>query len=312
MDLRQLRYFVGICDAGSITAAARRLHVAQPALSNHIANLETELDVKLLHRSSSGIVPTHRGEILYAAAQRVLREVSQIPDEVSSVEDNLGGRVVIGVSDGPTNIIGTKFIKNMLARYPKITMNYVTGHSANLHRKLVRGAVDAAFIVKEPQLGGVNHQAVLHDKIFVAMRNEPGTNDHNKPISIKRLRELQFIFSYGEGNSILTYLENSLKKVRFTPRVICEVESLSVIKELVAAGCACTLISWSAAYKEVEDKKIILRPIEGLSLEFSLELCTAIDRPPSATVSATIRVLLDTINELVESKVWRGGAKSEL
>ncbi|GAG77786.1 unnamed protein product, partial [marine sediment metagenome] len=81
MDLRQLRYFIGICDAGSITAAARILHVAQPALSNHIANLEAELNVKLLHRSSSGIVPTDKGETLYAAAHRVLREVSQIPDE---------------------------------------------------------------------------------------------------------------------------------------------------------------------------------------------------------------------------------------
>ena len=312
MDLRQLRYFIGICDAGSITAAARKLHVAQPALSNHIANLEAELDVKLLHRSSSGIVPTDKGEILYAAAQRVLREVSQIPHEVSSEEDNLGGRVVIGVSDGPTNIIGAKFIKNMLARYPKITMNYVTGHSADLHRKLVRGAVDAAFIIKEPQLGGVNHRAVLHDKVFVAMRNDPNSDKHNKPISINKLRKSPFVFSYGEGDSILTYLEKSLKKARFTPQVICEVESLSVIKELVADGCACTLMSWSAAYKEVEDKRIILRPIEGLPLDFSLELCTAIDRPPSATVSAAIKVLLDTVNELCESKVWRGVAKSEL
>jgi len=307
-----LRYFIGICDAGSITAAARILHVAQPALSNHIANLEAELNVKLLHRSSSGIVPTDKGEILYAAAHRVLREVSQIPDEVSSVEENLGGRVVIGISEGPSNIIGTKFIKNMLAHYPKITMNYVTGHSANLHRKLVRGDVDAAFIIKNPQLGGVNHQPILRDKIFVAMRNDPDDNNQNKPISIKELRKLRFVFAYGGGNSILSLFDEALTSVRFIPKVICEVDSLSVIKELVADGCACTLIQWSTAYKEVKNKQIILRPIEGLSLELSLELCTAIDRPPSATVSAAIRVLLDTIKERCESKVWRGVVKPEI
>ncbi len=69
---------------------------------------------------------------------------------------------------------------------------------------------------------------------------------------------------------------------------------------------------WPAACEEAENKQIILRPTEGLPFEFSVELCTAINRPPSATVSAAIKVLLDTVNECSESRILRGVAKSEL
>ena len=65
MDVRQLKYFVGIVDAGSFSKASQKLFVAQPSLSQQIANLEFELDAKLLLRSAQGIMPTAAGSVLY-------------------------------------------------------------------------------------------------------------------------------------------------------------------------------------------------------------------------------------------------------
>ena len=69
MDVRQLKYFVGIVDAGSFSKASQKLFVAQPSLSQQIANLEFELKAKLLLRSARGIMPTAAGGVLYRHAR---------------------------------------------------------------------------------------------------------------------------------------------------------------------------------------------------------------------------------------------------
>ena len=75
MDLRQLRYFVKIVELESISLAAEALHVAQPSLSQHVVNLESELGTKLLNRSNHGTKPTHEGEMLFRYAKSILRQV---------------------------------------------------------------------------------------------------------------------------------------------------------------------------------------------------------------------------------------------
>src|SRR5258705_2799897 len=74
MDIRQLRYFVGVLEAKSLNKASVLLHVAQPALSTQIRNLERELGVKLLDRHARGIAPTKAGERLGQQAYQLFRE----------------------------------------------------------------------------------------------------------------------------------------------------------------------------------------------------------------------------------------------
>ena len=82
MKLRQLRYFVTIVDAGSFSRAAQVAHVAQPALSQQIADLEDQLGVSLLQRSARGVNATAAGERLYVEASAILRRVERLPEVV--------------------------------------------------------------------------------------------------------------------------------------------------------------------------------------------------------------------------------------
>jgi LysR family transcriptional regulator, nitrogen assimilation regulatory protein len=77
LNLRQLRYFVTAVDLCNITRAAKKLHVAQPALGLHIRELEAELGVTLLHRHSRGVEPTTAGQLLYSRANLVLSSLSR-------------------------------------------------------------------------------------------------------------------------------------------------------------------------------------------------------------------------------------------
>ena len=82
MELRQLRYFVNVVDMGSLSKAAARLSVTQPSLSQQISNMEYQLGVPLLLRSSSGVRPTDAGAKLYHHARLVLRQMQDLAADV--------------------------------------------------------------------------------------------------------------------------------------------------------------------------------------------------------------------------------------
>lgn len=305
MDLKQFRYFIGICDAGSISRAAKVLHVAQPALSTHISNMEASLGVELLHRSSHGVVPTESGEILYAAAQRIMRDVSRISEEVRTLQQNPVGKVAIGVAEAQGNFFGDVFLHRMLTLFPSIDLHYTSGQSSDLYRKLQSGSLDIGLFYKEPEIGGVDSRVILNEELFVASayQKSKGTSP-GSVVTLEELRTLPFIFPRRTHFSIRQIVEFAFNGIDLAPQVVAEMDSFISIKKYVSKGFACTILPWSALYEEVENKTIMLRPIEGVELSRNIELCLPQDRPQSIAVRETSRVVVQLIEELINEGKW--------
>src|SRR5271170_7896455 len=111
MQLRHLRYFVRIVEAGSFSRAAATIHVAQPALSQQIAELEEELGVILLHRSERGVRPTEAGETLYREAAVILQLMEQLPGKVRSTGGETEGAVNLGMTSTLAAFISGPFME---------------------------------------------------------------------------------------------------------------------------------------------------------------------------------------------------------
>src|SRR6201999_2096496 len=92
MQFRQLRYFVKVVEAGSFSRAAETVHVAQPALSQQVAQLEEELGLALLQRTARGVHPTAAGEVFYREASAILLQMEQLPNVIRG-----GGGEIEGV-----------------------------------------------------------------------------------------------------------------------------------------------------------------------------------------------------------------------
>lgn len=97
MQYRHLYYFVKIVEAGSFSQAARTIHVAQPALSQQIAELEASLGIALLQRSARGIKPTVAGQKLYEEALSILRRYENLPGLIRSSSGEIQGVVSLGM-----------------------------------------------------------------------------------------------------------------------------------------------------------------------------------------------------------------------
>ena len=306
MDLKQLRYFTGICDAGSISRAAKILRVAQPALSTHVSNMEADLGVELLHRSSHGVVPTESGEILYAAAQRILRDVSQISVEVNTLQKNPVGKVAIGVAEAQSNLLDLVFLQKMATNFPGIDLHYTSGQSIDLYRKLQSGLLDIGLFYKEPEVAGVDTRILLNEDLFIASAyQEDQDQSGSNVVTLEELRTLPFIFPRKTNFSIRKIVETAFNGIDLTPQVVAEVDSFNAIKRYVTNGLACTILPWSALFEEIENKTIMIRPIEGVAISRNIELCLPFDRPQSVAINVTFRLVIEVIKEMTSTGKWQ-------
>src|SRR5262249_24979330 len=97
MDLRQIIYFLSIYDAGNLTKASQKEHVAQPALSVQLRRLEDELGVSLFERHSQGVIPTVAGKRFYELCQSIVSDVSRARSEMLAFATELSGRMTVGL-----------------------------------------------------------------------------------------------------------------------------------------------------------------------------------------------------------------------
>ena len=110
MDIRQLRYFIAIVEARSFSRAAEQLHVAQPALSQHVLAMEAELGVALLYRGARGVVPTEEGLRLLDRAQAIQAQLAALHDHVRGREARPSGEVRFGMPGTVSEQLGVPLI----------------------------------------------------------------------------------------------------------------------------------------------------------------------------------------------------------
>jgi LysR family transcriptional regulator, nitrogen assimilation regulatory protein len=132
MQFRQLRYFVKIVEAGSFSRAATLIHVAQPALSQQIHELEDRLGVMLLQRSARGVSPTAAGEVLFREATSILHQLDQLPTVVRSTSGEAEGAVKVGLASSTAPILIGPLLERVKTTLPKVNLKISDDDSGTL------------------------------------------------------------------------------------------------------------------------------------------------------------------------------------
>ena len=156
MELRHLRYFVAVAELRDVTQAARRLHVAQPALSRQIQDLEEELGLKLLERSARGIKLTEVGKFFAAEAAAVLARADEALKAVRALARGERGELRVGYAPSPTSEILPRALAAFQKAAPGVRVALLDLASDDLESALLDGRVHVSVMVKpgsRPQPG---------------------------------------------------------------------------------------------------------------------------------------------------------------
>ncbi|AXF25953.1 LysR family transcriptional regulator [Burkholderia pyrrocinia] len=145
MKLHQLRALVAVARSGSIHEAARTLHLTQPAVTRSLRDLEDELGLMLVARSSSGVTLTDAGRAMLRRAELVVNEVARTEEEMAQLRENRQGRLAIGM----TPLAGITVLPAAYNRFrramPDVQLEFVEGSPSQLVEQLKNGALDFAL-----------------------------------------------------------------------------------------------------------------------------------------------------------------------
>ena len=200
MQYRHLYYFLRIVEAGSFSQAARTIHVAQPALSQQIAELEASLGVPLLQRSARGVKPTAAGEKLYEEASSILRKYENLPGLVRSSAGDVEGRVSLGMPASLSTTLVGPFIETCRAAHPKVTLKFIDGDSEFLREEVEKSRLDMAL--------------AYEDEFFPVVLRQPLFRQNHYLISSKRSARVAATISLKEVAKIPLVLPGRLNARR--------------------------------------------------------------------------------------------------
>jgi molybdopterin-binding protein len=207
MDLRQLRYLVALGEEEHFTRAARRLGIAQPALSQLFKRFEAQVGVPLVERSTRSVRLTDAGRMVVAGARRVLREVEALSDELDALRGVRSGRVVIGVTRTPGAVDVVRLLARFADAHPGVELDVREELTVELVSMLEAGALDLALIAEGSMVvpPTLDVRTIAEDPL-VAIVPAAHPLAERSDLSIRDLAE-QRLVTFHRGATIRTQLE---------------------------------------------------------------------------------------------------------
>jgi DNA-binding transcriptional LysR family regulator len=301
MDLRQLRYFVGIVQAGSLARAADRLHVAPSAVSHHLNSLESELDRQLLTRGSKGIILTDAGAVLYRHAEAILRYVESAKQATIGALNVPSGRVSIGFPVVLAPILSNELFMRVRTMYPHILLHISDANSWLLRERLLNGRIDIAMLYADQPERGLAVEPLLLEELFYVTA-DPDTS----PIRLADAAQRPLLVAGSGSSSSLHVAQEAFKKHGLTVTPVGEIDALGTLRCAVASGVGSAILPWSALYDG--DWKTALNPrrFADEKLVRPVALCFAEVGQRSPAIEVVALTLKSLVRELVESGTWQG------
>lgn len=246
MDIRQLKYFIAIAEEKKITAAAKRLHMAQPPLSQQLKLMEEELDLKLFERTGKHLELTEAGRRLYKYALDITKLMEEAQTEVKETGSGIRGKLTIGV-----NTLSDARLPGLLQAYrqtyPHVTYKIQQNESEQLC-SLVRDRQLELAIVRLPIRLNEFAMLPLYTEPFVfAVPGAWGAKLSDGTVSYEDICSYPLILPSTEGLGLYHLILEAFTKRQLTPQIICECSDANILFELISSGFGAAIIPYSLA-----------------------------------------------------------------
>jgi len=284
MDLKQLRTFLHVADLGSLSRAAKRLRLSQPALSRQIKLLEEEVGEALLSRTGRGVEITEAGEVLARRASRILSEVERLHADMSDYKGRISGEVVLGLPPSAGLAVGGPLIERYRATYADVKVRVVQMMSGNVQDALLDGRLDLGIIYEGAPAKRLRAERLWSEELYLVGNQEAGI-EKDAPVSFADVCKHPLVLS-APRHGLRQILEVQAVKDDLNLDVAVESDSLSMILELTRRGLGATVLPLVACRDDLEKGSLFAAPISTPKLERISSLAWSKDFPLSPAAAA--------------------------
>lgn len=295
MDIKHLRYFVAMAEAGSLMKASERLHVAQPALSVHLSNLELELGVKLFERSHKGINLTDQGQLLYERATTLLRYHSEAILGLKRNKAKPAGTVSIGMPSTMPALFAPPLYKAMRDALPDVSLYILDASSPAVYEWLQNGKIDFAILFNIPEDIGLSLSPLFIEDYWLFGQFDD--EDDDVDISFSNVFDFPLALPC-RSTAWRKILEEHADNLGKSLSVTFESESYMGLRSLAMSGECYTILPRSSIIQDhlngfVQARRIIEPEIRGI-----LSLANLQSKDLTDAQKATRKVLTATIRQV--------------
>lgn len=215
MKLNALRALIAAIDTGSLRSAAKKLDVSQPALTKMVKELEAELGAPLLERSTTGVIPTAQGKILYARATAATRELDEAAQQIGQMGGRMVGELSVGAVPLALLMVIPEAVRTFSAEYPSIMLQlreelYVEQLS-QFHQKAVDIVVGP--IPKDMRPGEYHTERLMHIDMAVVVRR--GNHAAARATRLAQLQDARWVYTSLSGHT--GYVRNLFEQQGLPP-----------------------------------------------------------------------------------------------
>lgn len=258
ITLRQLRYFSKIIETGSITRAAEQLHIAQPALSLNMRQLEAAFHVALLQRHPRGVGPTPAGELLYGRISAMLGLLEQTYLDVSSLGQAATRYLSLGLPPSLVLLVGTEAIVSASQQLPGFSFSLREDPSFALVDAVENRELDVAFAYSVAETSNVRAIPVMSEELLLVTHADqapPG-----EVVTLEQVAACTMAFGSKRDVGRLT-LEQAANERGLVVDIAYEMRSISGIREIILKGMAASIMPYGAVEREVANGTLAVRRI---------------------------------------------------
>jgi DNA-binding transcriptional LysR family regulator len=293
MDLRHLRYFVAVAEAGHMTRAAAALGIQQPPLSQQIKALEGELGLPLLLRHPKGVALTDGGRALLADARRILADVDAMRERMARVARGVKGVLNVGfTSSAAAHAFTPEALRECRSRYPEIELLMSEDNAADITDAVAAGRLHCGFLrVPVSRPDGVALLTLLNEPAVVALPLDHRLARRRGAVALRDLHDEPVILVRRPGApGLYANLLALCAKQGVAPRVVAEVGRMMTNLNLVAAGVGVSVVpaSMQGAHPHAIAYRPLARPAR-LDAPLTLAWRRGDDVGPVATFIALVR-----------------------
>ncbi|MBL3555932.1 MULTISPECIES: LysR family transcriptional regulator [Marinobacter] len=291
-SLQSLRAFVMVAREGSVSRAAARLHLTQPAVSLKLKQLQDELDLKLFLRKPQGLVLTPDGQALLPFAEKALATMSAFDQSARALHSTLRGRLRLGTIVDPEFIRLGAFLHRLVERAPMLETELRQGMSGSVLEQVRDGRLDVGFFLAPPGVGPgalapeVAHRELTRFHYYVIA--PAGWGPRILSSEWPDLAAMPWIVT-PENSVHHRLLKGTLEPLGLVPYGVAQVDQEACMLDLVRAGVGLSLARDALAMAERQERGLVV--VEGIQLPCALSFIWHRDRQDEPLIAEALEAL---------------------
>lgn len=267
MELRQLETFIEVVKLKSFSKASESLYITQPTVSNHIQNLERELDTVLINRYGKNLSLTHAGNLFYKYAVNIINSCEMAKYDLAAYKGKIQGHLHIYSSSVPIRNVLPKLVDGFLSKYPEVSFSLIEEDSRNLINTIIRGDADFGIVGAKYDSKHIEYSELMEDRLLVIVPKSLNYGLENYSYIHPKILQEEKILLREEGSGTRKLIENTLEENGIdldTLDVIGYIDDTESIKELVSLGLGIGFVSEKSIGKNLPMEDYNAYYVEGI------------------------------------------------